>query len=89
MYTGTRARVTTPDGNSEEFNIQSGVLQGDTLAPFLFIIVLDYALRQAIQGRERELGFTITPRRSTRHPAETLTDLDYTDDICLLSDSVT
>ena len=25
----------------------AGVLQGDTLAPFLFIIVLDYALRQA------------------------------------------
>ena len=89
MYTGTRARATTPDGNSEEFDIQTGVLQGDTLAPFLFIIVLDYALRQAIQGRERELGFTITPRRSTRHPAETLTDLDYADDICLLFDSVT
>ena len=62
MYTGTRARVTTPDGNSEEFNIQTGVLQGHTLAPFLFIIVLDYALRQAFQGREREIGFTITPR---------------------------
>ena len=65
------------------------MLQGDTLAPFLFIIVLDYALRQAIQGREQELGFTITPRRSTRHPAVTLTDLDYADDICLLSDSAT
>ena len=88
MYTGTRARVTTPDGNSEEFNIQTGVLQGDTLAPFLFIIVLDYALRQAIKGREQELGLTIVPRRSTRHPAETLTDLDYADDICLLSDNI-
>ena len=88
MYTGTRARVTTPDGNSEEFNIQTGVLQGDTLAPFLFIIVLDYALRQAIEGKEQELGFTIMPRKSTRHPAKTLTDLDYADDICLLSDNV-
>ena len=88
MYTGTRAQVTTPDGSSEEFNIQTGVLQGDTLAPFLFIIVLDYALRQAMRGKEQELGFTITPRRSTRHPAQTLTDLDYADDICLLSDHV-
>ena len=88
MYTGTRAQVTTPDGNTEEFDIQTGVLQGDTLAPFLFIIVLDYALRRAIKGRELELGFTITPRRSTRHPAETLTDLDYADDICLLSNNV-
>ena len=45
MYTNTRARVMSPDGCSEEFNIRTGVLQGDTLAPFLFIIVLDYALR--------------------------------------------
>ena len=66
MYTGMRAQVTTPDGNSEEFNIQTGVLQRDTPAPFLFIIELDFALIQAIQGREQELGFTITPRRSTR-----------------------
>ena len=50
MYEGTRARVVTPDGDSEEFDILAGVLQGDTLAPFLFIIVLDYALRQAISG---------------------------------------
>ena len=28
------------------------------------------------------------PRRSPRHPAETLTDLDYADDICLLSDNI-
>ena len=69
MYAGTRAKVVTPDGNSEEFDILAGVMQGDTLAPFLFIIVLDYALRKAISGREQELGFTLTPRRSRRHPA--------------------
>lgn len=38
---------------------------------------MDYALRQAIRGREQELGFNITLRRSRRHPAEALTDLDY------------
>ena len=55
---------------SEEFDITAGVLQGDTLAPFLFIIFLDYAIRQAITGREESLGFTIKPRRSSR-PAAT------------------
>ena len=35
-----------------------------------------------------ELGLTITPRRSRRLPAEVLTDLDYADDISLLSDRV-
>ena len=86
MYEGRRARLVTPDGNSEEMDILAGVLQGDTLAPFLFIIVLDYALRQAISGRELELGFTITPRRSRRFPAVVLTDLGYADDISLISD---
>ncbi|KAJ8361351.1 hypothetical protein SKAU_G00178760 [Synaphobranchus kaupii] len=88
MYAGTRARVVTPDGNSEEFDILAGVMQGDTLAPFLFIIVLDYALRKAISGREQDLGLTLTPRRSRRYPTVVLTDLDYADDISLLSDHV-
>ena len=77
--------MVTPDGNSEGFDILAGVLQGDTLAPFLFVIVLDYALRKAISRREQDLGLTPTPRRSRRHPAVVLTDLDYADDISLLS----
>ena len=68
-----------------EFDITAGVLQGDTLAPFLFVIVLDYALRKAINGREHDLGFTITPRRSRRDIGVAVTDLDFADDIALLS----
>ncbi len=44
MYIDTRAVVVTPDGGTEEFDILAGVLHGDTLAPYLFIIALDYAL---------------------------------------------
>lgn len=84
MYARTRARAVIPDGNSEEFFILAGVTQGDTLTHFLFIIVLDYVLRKAIRGREQELCFMLTPRRSRRHPA----NLDYADDISLLSDSI-
>jgi hypothetical protein len=89
MYTNTKARVVSPDGETEMFEITAGVLQGDALAPFLFIIVLDYALRKATSGREEELGFTITPRKSRRHPKVALTDLDFADDISLLSDEIT
>ena len=88
MYTNTRAKVVSPDGETELFDITGGVLQGDTLAPFLFIIVLDYALRKAMKGKEEELGFTITPRKSSRHPKEVLADLDFADDIALLSDQI-
>ena len=88
MYTNTMAKVVSTVGDTKMFEIIAGVLQGDTLAPFLFIIVLDYALRKATAGREDELGFTITPRTSRRHPKVTLTDLDFADDIGLLSDEI-
>ena len=42
LYTDTKARVLTSDGETDTFDIMSGILQGDTLAPFLFIIVLGY-----------------------------------------------
>ena len=40
----------SPDGGTELFEMLAGVLQGDTL----FMIVLDYALRPAIDGCEEE-----------------------------------
>ena len=86
-YEHTYAKVCTPDGETELFEIFAGVLQGDTLAPFLFIIALDYALRQAITGKEEELGFTLTPRQSRRIPVKVVTDLDFADDIALVSDT--
>ena len=87
-YAITRAKVYSPDGVSEEFDIVAGVLKGDTLSPYLFIIVLDYALRKAINGHEDELGFTIAPRRSRRLHLTVLTYLDFADDIALLSNTV-
>ena len=86
-YARTRAKVCSPDGETDYFDISAGVLQGDTLAPFLFIVALDYALRCAIDGREEELGFTLVPRRSRRVHPVVATDLDFADDIALLSDT--
>ena len=37
-------------------------VKGDTLASYLFVIVLDYAMRKATEGREEELGLTIKQR---------------------------
>ena len=88
VYRNTRARVLTPDGPTEEFHIHSGVLQGDTLAPYLFVIMLDYALRQAIAGREEELGFQLVRRQSRRKGPVVVTDLDFADDIALISELI-
>ena len=65
-----------------------GVLQGDTLAPYLFVVVLDFALRMAIDGKEEELGFQLEKRRCRRVGPEVVTDLDFADDIALLSEEI-
>ena len=85
MYENTSAVVITPEGETEQFSIDTGVLQGDPLAPFIFIICLDYALHSAITDSD---GLTLKRRRSSRHPAVVLPDLDYANDIALLENSI-
>ena len=75
-----------PDGDTEYFDIVAGVLQGDTLAPYLFIICLDYVLRTSID-KIRENGFELTKKRRRRYTAKTITDTDYADDIAILANT--
>ena len=69
-----------------KFDIVAGVLPGDTLAPYLFIICLDYVLRNSID-KIRENGFELTNKRNRRYPAKTITDANYADDIALLANT--
>ena len=69
MYSNTCAKVVTEDSISREFKITASVLRGDTLAPFLFAIVLGYALRKAIGGREMDLGLTLTQTAKIPQPS--------------------
>ena len=62
----SKVKVRSPDGNTEYFDIVAGVLQGDTLATYLFIICLDYVLRTSID-KIRENGFELTKKRSRRY----------------------
>jgi len=36
-----------------------------------------------------EAGFTLQESRSRRYPAQKITDADYADDLCIISDSLT
>jgi hypothetical protein len=80
LYRDTQAFVQLRDCQTDAFTTTSGVLQGDTLAPFLFIIFIDYILRRALREDE---GYVITRRRSSRHPAAILAALAFADDIAL------
>ena len=86
MYTNTTAQVLSP-GDTEFFEILAGVLQGDTLAPYLLIIALDYVMRQAT-GDESNLRYTLDRPRSRRHLAKVICDTDFADDIALLSNAL-
>ena len=71
---------------TDYFDIVAGVLQGETLAPWLFIICLDYVPKTSID-KIKENGFKLTKEISRRYPAKTITDTDFTDDIALLANA--
>ena len=86
LYRNTKVKVRSPDGDTEYFDIVPGVLQEDTLAPYLFIICQDYMLRTLID-KIRENGFGLTKKRSRRYPVKTITDTVYADDITLVANT--
>ena len=45
IYSASKEKMTTPDGETDEFEIFACLLQGDTIATYLLIITLDYCLR--------------------------------------------
>ena len=86
LYRNTKVKVRSPDGDTDYFDIVAGVLQGDTLAPYLFIICLDYVLRTSID-KIKENSFELTKKRNKRYPAKTIIDTDYADDIVILANA--
>ena len=67
-------------GNSDlSFIIKSGVRQGCVMSGLLFNIVIDWVLCRTTEGRRRGIHWSLT---------SVLEDLDYADDIVLLSHSV-
>ena len=96
VYTGTVAKVLTAEGCTEVFDILAGVLQGDTLAPYLFIMVIDYIMTVAIDDNETEHGFTLKPAQTSKQRgcnplhgaetvAETVAELEFADDVALVT----
>ena len=87
LYKNTQYMVRSPDGDTSFFKITTGVLQGDTIAPFIFIVCLDYVLMNSLDINSN-LAFTLSQRRSRSSPEICITDIDYVDDIAVITDSV-
>ena len=94
VYFGAQAAVKVDGVVSSFFDLGIGVLQGDTLAPFLFVIVLDWVLRNALNDEKLGLDLlsnaNVGLRNCSRYASliTHLTDLCYADDIALVTDSV-
>ena len=86
LYRNTEVKERSPDGDTEYFEIVAGVQQEDMIAPYLFIICLEYVLRTSID-KIRENSFELTKKRSRRYPAKIIADADYADDIVILANT--
>ena len=76
MYDGTTCRILNEGQLTDSFQIKTGVKQGCLLSPFLFILALDWLLKEVTRGKRNGIQWTLWNQ---------LDDLDFADDIALLS----
>ena len=62
LHKNTNVKVRSPDGEREYFDIVAGLRQGGTLAPYLFIILLDYVLWTS-KDLMKENSFTLAKQK--------------------------
>src|ERR1700753_2667348 len=75
LYTNTRYRVIHNSDLTESFEVKTGVRQGCLLSLLLFSLVIDWVMKSAMSP----------PRGIQWNIMQKLEDLDFADDICLLS----
>ena len=75
LYEGFSAQVVHNGQRTQPFNMRTGVRQGCLLSPLLFLVALDWVTRAAFD-RKRGIQWTFTT---------SLEDLDFADDLALLS----
>lgn len=80
LYDGYQCQVLHQGKLTQPISVGAGVRQGCILSPILFLLVLDAVMRRTIGGRRRGIQWGVNSR---------LEDLDYADDICLLSQRYT
>ena len=87
LYKNMKAIVCSCNEDTDFFDIVPGVLQGDALVSYLFMLYLNYILQTSID-LVKENGFTLKKKtRSRQYATQTMTDTDYTDDLSLLANA--
>ena len=70
--------VKTEEGYADFFKVISGVQQGCILSPFFFLILLDFVLKNSLDQSDKGIAWNDGK----------LADLDFADDLALLSDKM-
>ena len=76
LYRDFKSQVICNRALTDAFSVTTGVKQGCILSPFLFILGIDWVLKQVTSGGRSGIRWTLT---------SVLEDLDYADDIALLA----
>ena len=76
LYEGTFCQVVHDGQLSDRFEVRTGVRQGCLLSPFLFIMAIDWIMKETTRGRRNGIQWT---------PWIQLDDLDFADDLLLMS----
>nr|KAG5690574.1 hypothetical protein BaRGS_009236 [Batillaria attramentaria] len=76
LYEDATCKVIHDGKLTEPFTVRTGVRQGCILSPTIFLMVVDWVMRQATDGRRTGIQWTFSKQ---------LEDLDFADDIALLS----
>ena len=77
MYSNQKAKILFKGKLSLPFLIMTGVRQGCLLSPFLFLLAIDYIMKNSTLGRSG-LQWTLT---------EQLDDLDFANDLAIISNT--
>ena len=78
LYQNFQCSVLLNNSMTEYFQVKTGVRQGCALSSMLFIIVLDWVMRNTTKDKKRGIQWTLLT---------TLEDLDFADDLALLATS--
>ncbi|RUS71649.1 hypothetical protein EGW08_020589 [Elysia chlorotica] len=76
LYENSTCQVIHDGKLTDPFKVETGVRQGCLLSPTIFLIVIDWVMRASTTGTKTGIQWTF---------ARQLEDLDFADDICLLS----
>ena len=76
LNSGMQSKIIHEGKLTEPFEITTGMRHGCLLSPLLFLLAVDWIMRQATSNRRNGIQWTLL---------EQLDDLDFADDIALLS----